>query len=259
LAGWADRPQDPLPAKDTALADPGRTSYDLNPARLGTLATPAHNTIHLDGFNHRPYEDGEPPLAHVTQWQPRADGSVLPSAHHTAYDHLWGRPVVRRQIFFDGDGLFVLVDRVDCAQEGAGQREHGFLIGLTLPDKDAAEIDTVRGWARTTFADGPNLFLRTLDRGSYHQIFTPSNLWRDTNAPGRKGALRETVRISPCKNADRAWMAHVLKVSGGPAEPVEGEAAGQTRGTVHVTVRDGRRELKLAFEPDRVLGPAGAK
>lgn len=228
------------------LPEPGIPRYDGSPTAMGIRSTPAHNTISLDHYSHRPYESEQEPLARITQWETFPDGSVMVSARHTAYDHLWGAPVLWRQIFFDGCGLFAVVDRIHCAKAETSNRPHAFISSFTLPDPAQAEINSLEGWAKTTFPYGPNLFLRTLDRRSLHDVFIYSSLLNDG----------ETVRYGVCKNEDHAWMAHLLKVSGGKAVEVTGKAVGHMAGAIILDIQDGRQMTRLVFEPERIARKA---
>jgi len=228
------------------LPEPGPYPYLRSPEEYGARATALHNTVCLDGYSHRPYEAEDEPLAHVTQWEPQADGAVLLSAHHTAYDHLWGRPTVRRQIYFDGKGLFVIADRVDCEREGAALRPHALIANYALPGAETAEIDEETGTVRTVFEDGPNLFLQVLNRSELTHFNVSPTLW--TGSEGR----RRTVRVCPVVNADRGWIVTALRVADGPAAAVTSSARGQTRGVLHVEIDCDGRTIRLDFQPDRI-------
>ena len=224
----------------TLLTDPG---YPHTAAHQVALrSTPFHNTISLDGYSHGPYESEHEPLAHVTQWETQDDGAVMLSAWHSAYEHLWGAPVVRRQIFFDGHGLFVIVDRLDCAQPRNSRRPLAFVSNFNLSDPVLAEIDQPGAWCRTTFPEGPNLFLRSLNPEVLHMVYAEDGVW--LARPGDHTVRRARF----CANTDRAFMAFALRVSQGEAQEVRGEAKGDSRGRVRVAIDDDSAPLVLNFE-----------
>jgi hypothetical protein len=235
------------------LPEPGVYAYVISPERIGFRSTACHNTLSLDYYDHRPYEDdGDEPLAFVTQWDVAEDGAVCVSAHHRAYDHLWGEPVIYRQVFFDGTGVFVLVDRILCAHPGASRRPHALTASFNLPDVDHADVDQEAACARTTFATGSNLFVRTLDRWGLSLYSVHPGKWQT-----RDGDLQENTRVVPVLNADRGVMVHVLRVAEGPARPLTGTHSGAADGTVRVEVSgEGLTGLALDFELERVLPSA---
>jgi len=228
----------------TLLTDPGYPHTTLEVA--GLKSTPMHNTISLDGFSHRPYEGEHEPLAQVTQWETAGDGAVMLSAYHTAYDHLWGAPRISRQIFFDGRDLFVIVDRIECEQEGQSLRPHAFVANFNLPDPDLVEIDQVNAWAKTVFPEGPNLFIRCLNPEVLHMVYAEDTVWlaRTDDSTVRRARF--------CANKDRAFMAFALRVSRDQASDVGGMAEGGPAGEVQVHVEGHDSALSLLFRPSTV-------
>lgn len=229
----------------TLLTDPG---YPHDSAHQVALrSTPFHNTVSLDGYSHRPFESEHEPLAHVTQWETRDDGPVMLSAHHTAYDHVWGAPTIRRQIYFDGRSVFVIVDRIDCVEVGKSLRPHAFVSNFSLATADLVEIDQPEAWLKTTYSDGPNLFLRCLNPEVLHMVYAEDTVWL-----ARRGDTA-VKRARFCANQDRAFMAFVLSVSDGPAQEIVGKAEGDSCGAVRVelNLRGGR--LALEFEQSHVF------
>ena len=228
----------------TLLADPGYPHSTLEQA--GLKSTPMHNTTSLDGFSHRPYEGEHEPLAHVAQWETAEDGAVTLSAYHTAYDHLWGGPRISRQIFFDGQDLFVIVDRIVCEQEGQSLRPHAFVSNFNLPDPDLVKIDQVNAWAKTVFPEGPNLLIRCLNPEVLHMVYAEDTIW--LARPGDHTVKRARF----CVNKDRAFMAFALRVSRGRAEEVGGTARGDAAGEVRVHVKTRDVATSLLFSPSAV-------
>jgi hypothetical protein len=231
------------------VVDPGGILH-LTPAARGVRSTPFHNTISLDLLSHRVFEDETERLARVTQWAPLEDGGVFLSAHHTAYDHLWGRPTVFRQVFFDGRSLFVIVDRVVCAEPGLGRRPHALISNFNLPDREHVEARPDLGWARTTFPDGPNMYLACANRDRMHLVGLHDGLLVG------KGGLQDTSRFAVCDNGDRTWAAFVLSAAPGPAVAVGLRAEGEADGLIRVEVPAAEGAIRLDFLPTEIRFPA---
>jgi hypothetical protein len=156
----------------------------------------------------------------------------------------------RSPAWTDGDSLFVVVDRLDCARPGAGLRPHGFICSFCLPAREHLQADQEQARVRTLFDPGPNAALQALNAPDLDYFHVDPLVW-----PGREQG--EWTRVAAVINADRAWAAHVLSVSRGAALHVAGEAEGEAHGEIEVTLK-GSAGLRFVFEPDRILAPVPA-
>jgi hypothetical protein len=91
------------------IADPGLLSYSSSyaSARKTVVSTPAHNTISIDGMNHRTSEKIS--TSPLTMWEERS-GGIQMAATHYAYTGLNGAPVVARNIWHDHEDVVLVVD-----------------------------------------------------------------------------------------------------------------------------------------------------
>jgi hypothetical protein len=82
------------------IPDPGPYLYDDSADRQYVISTPAHNTISIDGLNHRAIEGaGNPNIVVDEFWSDEDEARV--TAHHYAYDDLTGRPTVARTLWIE--------------------------------------------------------------------------------------------------------------------------------------------------------------
>ncbi|HNQ35438.1 MAG TPA: alginate lyase family protein [bacterium] len=228
------------------VPDPGTYHYSISPARLGQISTPVHNTINLNIFSHRPYEDGEPPLARILQARHYPDNSVAITALHRAFDHLWGEPVVTRQIFYDGRNRWVFVDRLECRKPNPIKRQHAFYVAFNLPDSRRYRFQPEAGEVRTTFEDRPNLRLR---------VYAPEKLSHLILHPGSylsPDGQRDTWRWSAVINADQACLVHLLEVEPGTGKNESRFEVEEDGEKISVRFGPGSSPRRVIFTPKHV-------
>ncbi|HMO26738.1 MAG TPA: alginate lyase family protein, partial [Tepidisphaeraceae bacterium] len=94
------------------IKDPGPFKYDNSADRSYVISTRAHNTINIAGNNIGELEGANNPGLQVSQWAVSGSSAQI-TATHRGYQHLAGRPVVTRSMWYDLDGTIVIVDFVE--------------------------------------------------------------------------------------------------------------------------------------------------
>ncbi|HEV2292486.1 MAG TPA: alginate lyase family protein [Tepidisphaeraceae bacterium] len=112
------------------IADPGVYKYDDSPQRRYVVSTPAHNTLSIDGENQQALEGTDNPGFVVDQWTNAIDHAQV-AAHHHAYGHLPGRPVVGRNIWYDYDNVALIVDWAEATAS------HDYTVSFNLPGDES--------------------------------------------------------------------------------------------------------------------------
>jgi len=225
---------------DTVLVgDVGSYRYDNSPARLGTMGTPHHSTLSLDGISYRPFEDGQPPLARVTQWE-EMEGKVFCSSVSRAYDHLYGNPVLKRQFFFDGKGVWIMVDRMHSTHM------HAFNQNFIIPFEsvEATEDQEKEIGIFISSGSAPRLAVvqaRINDFAHVQETFTPYNAER------RKGK-QEAIHYRFVQNVETGFFVTMLAVLGpGTVPEMDLHAADPKRGVISVSAKVGEKSYDLQF------------
>ena len=116
------------------IADPGLYKYDESTNRAYVVSTRAHNTINVDGDSHDELEGIDNASIVVDQWTSEADHAQV-AAHHFGYQTKAGSPIVGRNIWFDYDGIALIVDW------GQASTTHAYQVSFNLP----GTADTVSG------------------------------------------------------------------------------------------------------------------
>lgn len=165
------------------IADPGVYKYDNSPQRQYVVSTPAHNTLSIDGENQMALEGTDNPGFVVDQWTTAADHAQV-AAHHTAYSHLRGSPVVGRNIWYDYDDVALIVDWAEATSS------HNYTVSFNLPG-DESDVSGV-------LADGS---INTKYRSGNVKV---APLLRDGQTAAR-GPLRFVSHNPPPDESDPAY------------------------------------------------------
>ncbi|HNQ34497.1 MAG TPA: alginate lyase family protein [bacterium] len=182
------------------ITDPGAYSYDNSPNRLGFLSTPFHSTLSLHNISHRPWEDGQPPLARVTQWE-EAGAGLLATAVSRAYDHLHGRPVLTRQFYYDGDRTWIICDRLESDSWYAFSQN--FILPQGLARKRVQAGSNL--WLGVTGGRGPRLMIAQADAHLCAHI-------QATGLPVRRQAKTAPQKLCFIKNETRTGYVTLLRI-----------------------------------------------
>lgn len=141
------------------IKDPGPYKYDNSSDRNYVVSTPAHNTVHVGGYNQGAIEGGGNPALAVWQWSVGGSSAQV-SATTRGYQYLPGGPVHSRSTWYDLAGTLVIVDWVESAIDYLAQQS------FNLPADAAANPTGVQpdGSFRTRFASGGNVRVVPLAR-----------------------------------------------------------------------------------------------
>lgn len=157
------------------LPDPGLYLYDDSADRAWAISTAAHNTINVDGRSHGTFEGLGNGGIVVDSYT--ATGSYTQvTAHHHAFQHVKGRPVVGRSIWFDKDDTMVIIDW------GEGAYSRTFNSTFLLPDTTPVALAGGNGY-RTDNGSGDVLVQRI---GSSATLATSSAFYSNDGATGLK-------------------------------------------------------------------------
>lgn len=171
------------------IKDPGPYKYDNSSDRNYVISTPAHNTVHVGGYNQGAIEDAGNPALAVSQWSVGPNSAQVTAATR-GYQYLPGRPVHSRSIWYDLSGTFLIVDWVESATSYLAQQS------FNLPADASANPTGVQpdGSFRTRFASGGNVQVVPLTRPG--QSVSRNALTFTTDTPSgdyKEDAYRYTV------------------------------------------------------------------
>ena len=221
------------------IADPGAFKYDNSADRNYVRSTVAHNTINIDRKNTGEVEDPDgtgprkSPLIR-NNWNVNDSFAMLNSTHQ-AYNYLPGAPIVSRSLYYDYNGIIVLVDRVEGGRTVAAQQS--FNVPATI---DANTTGTGSGDIRTRFTSGDNVRIKPIFGGTLARVSTFITR-ADPGGDYKEAAYRLTVT----KNDDTSVFVTLINVygattsSGVDASVISGGASGRDAVVVRLTGTDG--------------------
>jgi uncharacterized heparinase superfamily protein len=226
------------------ISDPGLYNYDTSERRHWVVSTPAHNTISIDGRNHAAVEG----VANAALWcsgiSHVAGGYQITATHH-AYAGLEGSPVVQRSVWYDGDGVMLVVD---LAQATAAHVFSGsFLLPGTSYDRD---LDA--GWVQS-LSDGGNVRVQALLQAGQTarvqtQISAGTNVF--TSDGPDENIAKDATRFYVTQNSESAAFVTLISAYPGATTPdVSARLSGSApAGTLRVTLyRDGTASEVIPF------------
>lgn len=150
------------------IADAGLYKYDASANRAWALSLKAHNTIGVSDLNPGELEGLANPSIETTGITSVAGGYMI-SASHQGYMAIKGAPVVGRSMWYDGNGLMVIVDFAEATT--ARNFETGFLLPGTNTGRDLAN-----GLIYSKNASG-NVRIQTLLRAGQTAGFSTSGVF----------------------------------------------------------------------------------
>lgn len=147
------------------VIDPGPYKYEDSPDRDYVLSTRAHNTISVNSTNTGSFEDpdGTGPLTSpaISSSYDFGVSAARLSGIHYGYQHIDGQPVINRQIWYDYDGVLILVDFVD------GSRPNTYTQSFNLPASAEANTTGVSGNTfKTRYTTGDNVSFKIINGGT---------------------------------------------------------------------------------------------
>lgn len=175
------------------LPDAGVYTYDGSEQQQFARSTPAHNTLIVDGKNHRQITDAAAADGQVRLSAPTPhEGGMLLHATHSGFNHLAGSPIVSRSLWFDGRSRAVLVDRFTAGSP------HDYMIGLNLPNQVRQLLD---GGVATAFDTDTNLRIRPLLLPGQVMSRTPNYVTHAATVDPRVPGWRLSVEAADAMSA----------------------------------------------------------
>ncbi|HEV2295542.1 MAG TPA: alginate lyase family protein [Tepidisphaeraceae bacterium] len=144
------------------ISDPGAYLYGSTADRAYVVSTKAHNTVSILGQgSHAALEGANNPGFVIDQYT-TSGSSMHITAHHHAYQHLAGRPVIGRSMWYDLDGTIVLVDWAESNTSYSFQQSYNLQT-----EGNSAYVSGVEpgaNWFKTNYPSGRNVKIQPLSR-----------------------------------------------------------------------------------------------
>ncbi|MHC4872433.1 MAG: heparinase II/III family protein [Planctomycetota bacterium] len=177
------------------IPDPGCHKYDHSPERMASVSACFHSTMCIDLQNYRSWEDDEVPLGGISLWK-EADTCLQATAWHDGYAHLTGGPRLVRQIWYNLDMTWLILDRFICLKEERRNRQFACISVFNLPDNENYKLSSDLSSLQTTFKDSENMQI---------SIHRPDLVRHVALLPGMRNfndkRLAETTRLTLTTNA----------------------------------------------------------